>query len=103
LLIKAKSNQFQRGEKMANIRDFKMAKEVPISYKTFRILFRIGTTNKRQFRWYNDVVKYPAYKISDMEEHDKKSREQYINQAIERTTKYCDTTNEKVICWSILG
>lgn len=79
-----------------------MAKEVPISYKTFRIVFRIGTTDRRQYRWYNDVVKYPAYKISELEQHDKKSREEYINQSIDRTTNYCNNRNERVLAWSIL-
>jgi len=79
----------------------RVANDIRISYKTFTITYRIQTGDRRYSRWYADVIRYPAYKITELQEADNKSRSQYENESIERTKKYCESRGEVVYNWVI--
>jgi hypothetical protein len=65
-------------------------------------MYWITTGDRRINRTYFDVVKYPAYKTTELQDTDKKTRAQYENESIERTKEYCESRGEEVYSWVIL-
>jgi len=77
-------------------------KKALVKYKTFRINFRIQSTDRRVARWYMPTIKYVAYTTSERELGDYKSRNQLENETIAEVKKYCKHNGEVVMNWAII-
>ena len=78
----------------------------PIFYDKAVIEYIIKTNSKRiggfDIRHYKDVLKIPHYGITELQDTDKKSTEQVINEHIDRTEKFCERHGQQVITWKVL-
>jgi len=78
----------------------------PIFYEKAVIEYIIKTNSKRKggfnIRHYKDVFKIPHYGITELEEQDKKTAQQVINEHIDTTEKFCERHGQQVITWKVL-